>query len=320
MSDFKVCFLGVGSASPSLLHQPSCQIVDFRGKLFMIDCGEGAQLTMRRMGLKFSRLEHIFISHLHGDHFFGLPGLLSSMSLHDTGGDIIVHMPEEGVDWLKDTMDRFCTHRSFELIIDPISPEGGTVYSDDNLTVTAFPLTHRIPCTGFKFDVAAGTRRLRKDMIEWLDIPISMRQAIKQGADFTTTDGRHFDNERLTLPGTPSMSYAYCSDTIYNPENIRYVKPSYTVYHEATYLETEKLKAKDRYHSTAAEAVKFAVECGAKRLIIGHYSKSYKGTEGHLQEARSEALRLNSDIEIIAANEGDVIDLAPYKDNQSDYE
>lgn len=304
MNEFRINYLGVGSATPSHLHMPSCQIIDFRGRLFMIDCGEGAQLAMRRMHLKFSRLEHIFISHLHGDHFFGLPGLLSTMALHDTGGNVTVHMPRQGVEWLRNTMASFCYHRSYELIIEPIEPEGGVVYNDDALTVTAFPLTHRVPCTGFLFRSAPGLRHLRKDMIEWLRIPIKDRHAIKEGADFVTDDGRVFENERLTTPGNPADSYAYCSDTIFDPGVVRYISPVETIYHEATYLESEKQKARDRFHSTAAEAVRVAVEAKARRLVLGHYSKSYPDTDGHMREALAEAEALGQNIEIIAANEG----------------
>lgn len=307
MNNFKIYYLGVGSATPSLLHQPSCQVVDFRGRLFMIDCGEGAQNGMRKMHLKFSRLEHIFISHLHGDHFFGLPGLLSTMSLHDIGGNITVHMPYEGVDWLKDTMERFGKYQSYELKIEPIYPEGGEIYHDDSLTVTAFPLKHRIPCTGFIFRSRPGLRNLRKDMLEWLDIPINRRQAIKQGESYTTPDGRFFDNEQLTTPGLPAASYAYCSDTIFDPSITEYIRPVDTLYHEATYLESEKAKASDRYHSTAAQAADIAVSAEAKTLVLGHYSKSYKDMEGHLKEAEAEARSLGSDLKIIAANEGMVL-------------
>lgn len=308
MNNFKIYYLGVGSATPSLAHQPSCQVVDFRGRLFMVDCGEGAQLGLRRMKLKYSRLEHIFISHLHGDHFFGLPGLLSTLALHEVGGRITVHMPSEGVDWLRDTMDRFCAYRSYELIIEPIKPEGGVVYSDTNLTVEAFPLCHRVACTGFLFRGAPGLRKLRKDMVDWLDIPIALRQGIKQGNDYTTADGRHFENERLTTPGLPASSYAYCSDTAFYPQIARHIEGVDTLYHEATYLEPEHAKAVQRFHSTAAEAVKIAVMAGARRLVLGHYSKSYNGTEGHLEEAKREAEKLNGNLEIITATEGMVIE------------
>lgn len=309
MSNFKVYYLGVGSATPSLLHQPSCQVVDFRGRLFMIDCGEGAQLGMRRMKLKFSRLEHIFISHLHGDHFFGLPGLLSTMALHDIGGTITVHIPPEGVEWLQTTMNMFCAQRSFELKIEPIDPEGGIIYSDDNLSITSFPLTHRISCNGFLFRCAPGLRRLKKDMLEWLEIPINQRQAIKMGADYTTPDGRFFENNRLTEPGNLASSYAYCSDTVFNLKTSDYIKPVDVIYHEATYLNAEQQKAKDRYHSTAAEAVKVAVASCARELVLGHYSKTYLDASGHIKEAEAEAAHLNSAIKIIAANEGMILEI-----------
>lgn len=309
MSAFKIHYFGVGSATPSMLHQPSCQVVDFRGRLFMIDCGEGAQLAMRRMKLKFSRLEHIFISHLHGDHFFGLPGLLSTMALHDIGGAVTVHMPAEGVEWLQQTMDMFCRQRSFELKIEPIAPEGGVVFSDKALTVTAFPLTHRVPCTGFLFRTTPGLRHLRGDMMEWLQVPVNARRLIKEGADYVAPDGRVYENDRLTTPGDPSVAYAYCSDTIFDPAVARFIMPVNCVYHEATYLETEKHKAKERFHSTAAEAAEVAVVAGASTLVLGHYSKSYLNTDGHLQEALAEARALGASLDIIAANEGMTVEI-----------
>lgn len=309
MKNFKIYYLGVGSATPSLLHQPSCQVLDFRGRLFMIDCGEGAQLAMRRMKLKFSRLEHIFISHLHGDHFFGLPGLLSTLALHDVGGKITVHISPDGVEWLSDTMERFCNKRSFELVIEPIPQDGGEIYNDGALTVTAFPLYHRIPCNGFIFRSAPGLRKLKKDMVEWLDIPIKLRQGIKEGADYIAPDGRVFLNNRLTDDGLPASSYAYCSDTVFNPDIAKFIRPVDTIYHEATYLECDIKKAEERFHSTASQAVKTAVASQARLLVLGHYSKSYTDLKGHLDEARKEADKIDPDLQIITANEGDVIEI-----------
>lgn len=308
MTNFKIYYLGVGSATPSLLHQPSCQVIDFRGRLFMVDCGEGAQLGMRRMKLKYSRLEHIFISHLHGDHFFGLPGLLSTMALHEVGGKITVHLPADGVDWLLDTMNRFCTQRSYELIIEPIPAKGGLIYGDESLSVEAFPLRHRIPCTGFLFRSAPGLRKLKKDMVEWLDIPIALRQGIKRGDDYITPDGRLFENARLTDPGLPASSYAYCSDTNFYPAVAQFIKPVDVIYHETTYLERDHDKATQRFHSTAAEAVDIAAMAGARRLVMGHYSKSYNDTLEHIEEAAAEAVKLNYDLEITAATEGTIIE------------
>lgn len=309
MNGFKVYYLGVGSATPSLLHQPSCQVVDFRGRLFMVDCGEGAQLGMRRLKLKYSRIEHIFISHLHGDHIFGLPGLLSTMALHAVGGKVTVHLPSNGVDWLWNTMDKFCHQRSFELKIEAISPDGGMLYTDDSITIEAFPLKHRVQCTGFLFKSTPGLRHLKKDMVDWLNIPIKFRQPIKQGADYVTEDGRIFTNDQLTTPGNPSLSYAYCSDTIFNLNTAGYIRNVDVMFHEATYLEADSGKAVDRFHSTAKQAVRVAVAAGAKVLVLGHYSKTYKDTSGHLVEAEEEAKALGSDIRIIAANEGMEIDI-----------
>ncbi|MDE6542965.1 MAG: ribonuclease Z [Muribaculaceae bacterium] len=310
MSDFKIHYLGVGSATPSMRHLPSCQVIDFRGKLYMIDCGEGAQLSMRRMGLKFSRLEHIFISHLHGDHFFGLPGLLSTLALHDKGGKLIVHLPEQGVKWLKETMDMFCRERPYELEIKVIPPEGGILLEEKALTIEAFPLQHRVACTGFIFREAQKPRHLRGDMVKWLQIPVAQLKAIKEGADYTTPDGKVYSNEMLTTEADRAASYAYCSDTVYMPELHKRLAGIDVIYHEATYLDTEKEKAKARFHSTAAEATRVAAAAGAKRLVLGHYSKAYPGLSGHIEEAEKEALKLGAELmEITAADEDMTINL-----------
>ncbi len=310
MSDFKIHYLGVGSATPSLRHLPSCQVVEFRGKLYMIDCGEGAQLSMRRMGLKFSRLEHIFISHLHGDHFFGLPGLLSTLALHDKGGKVTVHLPEQGVEWLKETMDMFCRERPYELEIKAIPAKGGILLEEKALTVEAFPLQHRVACTGFIFKEAQKPRHLRGDMVKWLQIPLWQLKGIKEGADYTAPDGKVYSNEMLTTPADPAASYAYCSDTIYMPELHKRLAGTDVIYHETTYLDTEREKAKARFHSTAAEATRVAAAAGAKRLVMGHYSKAYPGVSCHIEEAEKEALKLGAELmEITAADEGMTIEL-----------
>ena len=218
MAKFQVNILGCGSATPSARHQPSCQVVDFRDKLFMIDCGEGAQSSFRRMGLKFSRLGHIFISHLHGDHVFGLPGLLSTMSLHGVQGKVTIHVFREGAALLKSWMDFFNRQSSFEIVYDIINPgERRVIYEDSGLTVETFPLYHRIACTGFLFREKPKMRHLRGDMVKFYSIPVSQLASIKQGADYVTPDGTVIANERLTTPPDPSVSYAYCSDTMYDP-------------------------------------------------------------------------------------------------------
>lgn len=304
MSQFEVNILGCGSATPSLRHLPACQVVDFRGNLMMIDCGEGAQLSMRRQRLKFSRLNRIFISHLHGDHCLGLPGLLSTLALQDKTGTVDVYTFEDGCEVLSRTVDFFCRERPYDLRFNVISLEGGIICDDRAVTVEAFPLYHRVPCVGYIVREKPGLRHLRGDMVQFLGIPVSQLQAIKEGADYTTPDGRHFANEQLTTPATPAMSYAYCSDTRYDERVAESVRGVDVIYHEATYTDESVGKAHSRFHSTATEAAQIARAAGARLLVLGHYSKSYVSEEEHLRQAR--AIFPNT----IAANEGMRIDIA----------
>lgn len=288
MKQFDINILGCGSATPSSRHNPSCQIVNFRGRLMMIDCGEGAQQTMRRMRLSFSRLSHIFISHMHGDHVFGLPGLLSTLALHEKGGSIDIWMPESGVGIMRSITDYFCRETPFEIRYHPLSGSGGVIYDDHALTVEAFPLYHRIPCYGYIFREKPGLRHLRGDMAKFLDIPVSQLQLIKAGADYTAPDGTVYTNDRLTTPADPSASYAYCSDTMFNEAVAEAVRGVEVIYHEATYDDSLASQARDRGHSTAREAARIARMAGAKKLIIGHYSKRYTDVDILLRQAREE--------------------------------
>lgn len=272
----------------------------------MIDCGEGAQVGMRQCGLKFSRLTDIFISHLHGDHVLGLPGLLSTMGLHDNHGSLTVHTFKDGIKVLKPFVDFFCRDVQFEIKYDPITPDAGVIWDNGSLSVTAFPLYHRIPATGFLFREAPKQPHLRGDMAEFFKIPIARRREICEGADFVTEDGMVIANDRLTSDPGPSWSYAYCSDTIYDPRVSEAVRGVDTLYHEATYDQSLAVRARARGHSTAREAALTALAVGAKRLIIGHYSKRYKTTDLLLEEARE--VFPNT----IAANEGDCIDLKSF--------
>lgn len=304
MSDFKVNILGCGSATPSLRHMPSCQVIDYRDKLMMIDCGEGAQLAMRRMKLKYSRLNHIFISHLHGDHCLGLPGLLSTMALHDIEGTITIHTFADGAEIIQQIVDFFCRERPYELKFNIIKPENAIIYEDKSLIVETFPLYHRVPCVGFIFREKPKLRHLNREMVDFYNVPIAMRQAIKAGEDFVTPDGEIIPNHRLTTSAQPSFSYAYCSDTIYNPLVAEAVKGCDVIYHEATYDDSKMGKAAQRGHSTAGQAAQIAVDAEAKKLIIGHYSKSYLDESILLDDA----CRIFPNT--IAANEGMTIDIS----------
>lgn len=304
MAKFQINILGCGSASPSSRHLPSCQVIDFRDRLMMVDCGEGAQMQFRKMGLKFSRLSHIFISHLHGDHIFGLPGLLSTMALHDVTPRVTIHVHTEGVDLLRNWLGYFLRDSAMEIVYDPITPgETRTLFEDKSITVSTFPLYHRVACSGFIFREKEKPRHINGEMARYLGLTPSQIIDVKAGADIVMPDGRVFANDRLTTPADPSMSYAYCSDTMADPRVARAIAGVDTVYHEATYDDSLASVARDRGHSTARQAARIALEAGARRLILGHFSKRYDSEEILLEEA-SEVFP-----DVIIAREGLRIDL-----------
>ena len=287
MSDFKLNILGCGSAKPTSRHWPSSQVVDYRGNLMMVDCGEAAQVGMSRLGLKFSRLNHIFISHLHGDHCFGLPGLVSTMALHQKGGQLTIHMFREGIEVFRPFLEYFCREMPFELKFNEVpARERSLVLETPSLTVEAFPLKHRVPCVGYLFREKPKQRHLRPDMIRFHEIPVSQLRAIKEGADFTDRNGRVIPNSWLTTDADPSKSYAYCSDTMYYPRLVDVVGGVDLLYHEATYGEELKATARERGHSTAAEAATIARDAAVGRLLLGHYSSRYRDEQPLLEEAR----------------------------------
>lgn len=299
MAQFQVNILGCGSAVPTPWHNPSCQVVDYRDTLMMIDCGEGAQAMMRKMQLKFSRLRYVFISHLHGDHCFGLPGLLSTMGLLDCDGKLTVFMPAEGLELMHSFVGFFCHESPLEIDFKPIAGNGGRLLDLPGLTVDAFPLYHHVPCYGFLFREKEKPRHLLGDMAKFYNIPHWRLDEIRNGADFVTPQGETIPNDRLTTDPTPSGSYAYCSDTVFDPRVADAVKGVQTIYHEATYLDNFAQKAHDRGHSTAAEAGRIAAMAGAERLVVGHYSKRYSDTSEHEVEAKREFGG-----EVVAATEG----------------
>lgn len=298
MADFNVNILGCGSATPSLRHQPSSQVVNHDGRLFMIDCGEGTQLQLRRLKIGFSKLRHIFISHLHGDHLLGLPGLLSTLGLHEIGGEVHVYLFKEGIEWLRNYEKISRHHAALNVVYHPIEREHAVVYEDNHLTVETFPLYHGVPCVGYLFREKPKLRKIRGDMVDFYNVPVFKRPEIKQGADFVAPDGRIIENSRLTLDPDPSASYAYCSDTTFNKGVIDAVRGVSTLFHEATYADDKVQKAKERGHSTARQAGIVAREAGVGKLIIGHYSKSYPDENVHISEAKEEFAN------VVAANEG----------------
>lgn len=301
MEKFEVNILGCGSAIPTPRHNPASQVVNFRDNLLMIDCGEGSQRMMRRMGLRFSRLNHVFLSHMHGDHCLGLPGLLSTLALHDRTGTVVVHLPADGLKVMKTMTDYFCRQSPYEIVYDPIECNGGLLLDTPSLTVEAFPLYHRVECYGYVFREKEKLRHLRGDMIAFHDVPVRELQRIKEGCDYVKPDGTVVPNAALTTPADHARSYAYCSDTMFDERVARAVEGVDLLYHEATYTSELASQARERGHSTAAEAGKIAAMAGVKRLIIGHYSKRYADVEVLVEDARREF------DEVIAADEGLVI-------------
>lgn len=287
MDPFKIYVLGCGSALPTMRHNPSSQIVELRGKQFMIDCGEGTQLQLRRSKIRFTKLGHVFISHLHGDHCFGLLGMISSFGMLGRTAPLHIFAPAEYEELFKKELEFFCDRIEYEVVFHPINPEENIViYEDRSVTVTTIPLKHRVPCCGFLFREKEGLPHIRRDMIDMYGIPVSQINNIKNGQDWVTPDGEVIPAGRLTTPADKPRSYAYCSDTRYNPVIAEMVKGVDTLYHEATYEDIDHARAEKHFHSTATEAAMTARAAGAGQLILGHYSQRYKNEDVLLEEAK----------------------------------
>lgn len=275
MSNFVVHTLGCGSAKPNLRHQPSCTVVEHRGSLYMVDCGEGAQLAFMRQHLSFARLRHIFLTHLHGDHVLGVPGLISTMDLKNLGGELTIHTFEDGVKQLKSMIDYFCRDTSFKLHYNIIKPEEEIVLDTKSLTVRTVPLNHRVPCVGYVFEEKPKQRHINPEMTSFHGVPVSLMKSIKEGADFVKPDGTVIPNKMLTTDADPSYSYAHISDTGYMPDLAAKIGPVDLLFHETTYLDDREADAKERGHSTARQAAMVARDAKAKKLLTGHYSSRY---------------------------------------------
>lgn len=241
----------------------------------MVDCGEGAQLGMMRQRLPFSRLRHIFLTHLHGDHVFGLPGLVGTLALDGEGGELVIHTFEEGRRQLSAIFDYFNRDTPFEIKFNVIKPEEAVILETKSLTVRTIPLQHRIDAVGFVFEEKPNPRHIKPEMTDYHGVPRYMLNSIKQGADFTRPDGIVVPNHILTTDPTPSRSYAHISDTKYMPELAEKIGPVDLLFHETTYLDDKIEKAAPRGHSTARQAAMVARDAGAKALLTGHYSSRY---------------------------------------------
>ena len=287
MESFKVHILGCGSALPTLQHYASSQIVEVRGKVFMVDCGEGTQIQLRRTHVHFAKIGAIFISHLHGDHCFGLLGLLSTFGMLGRTAKLKVFAPADYESLFKQQVEFFMTGLEYEIEFVPVdTTKNQVVYEDKSLTVETLPLQHRIACCGYLFREKPTLPHIRRDMIDYYQIPISQINNIKLGASWTTKDGEVIPHERLVTPADPVRSYAYCSDTRYIPALHKLVHGVSTLYHESTYTTENQDRAKLFYHSTAHQAACVARDAHVGKLLLGHYSARYNDEKVLLDEAR----------------------------------
>jgi len=286
MEKFELHILGCGSALPTTRHFPTSQIVNVRDKLFMIDCGEGAQLQFRKSHLKFSRLNHIFISHLHGDHCFGLLGLISTLNLLGRTAELHIHSPKGLETLLTPMLDFFNRQMTYKVLFHEFdTKEPMQIYEDRSLTVTTIPLRHRMPCCGFLFAEKRRPNHIIREMVDFYQVPVYELNRIKNGADYVTPEGKTVSNNLLTRPSAPSRSYAYCSDTIYLPSIVEQIKGVDLLFHEATFANEDALRAKETFHTTAAQAAEIARRAEVKKLLIGHFSARYEDENVLLQEA-----------------------------------
>jgi ribonuclease Z len=284
---FEVTILGSSSATPIFNRNPTSQVLNINERLYLIDCGEGTQQQMLRFDIKAGRIDHILISHLHGDHYLGLVGLLSSMHLNGRKKALKLVCPEP----LKEIIDLQLKYSDTELQF-PIeyvftnAQQIEVVISNNDVVVETIPLDHRIACTGFLFKEKKRLRKLIKEKIESLDISVAYYSILKKGGDYTDEKGKVYKNEDLTIDSAEPKSYAYCSDTMYNENYFAQIANATLLYHEATFLNDMLDRALITHHTTALQAGEIALKTNAKKLLIGHFSARYKTLNELLDEAK----------------------------------
>ncbi len=284
---FEISILGSSSATPIYQRHPTAQVLNIHERLFLVDCGEGTLIQMNRYRIKFHRINHVFISHLHGDHYLGLVGLLSTMHLQGRTTDLHIYCQEPLKEIVEiqlkysETLLRYPLHFHF---LDKNEPS--TIYLDEQIEVKTIILNHRIPCTGFLFSERRGLRKLIKEKLSEYQVPVNVYQELKYGKDYVAPDGKVIRNDELTTDPRKPRSYAFCSDTRYEEKIIPSIQGADLLYHEATFLNDKLSRAEETFHSTAAQAALIAKKADVKRLIIGHFSARYKNLYPLLEEAR----------------------------------
>ena len=285
---FSLTVLGSSSALPTSKRFPSAHVLNVHEHFFLIDCGEGTQIQLRKYKIRMSRINHIFLTHMHGDHVFGLPGLFSTFNLLGRKTDLFVYGPAE----IQKLIDFYLFHFAHDLLyriqfVPVKTKKQEIVFENKHLGVETIPLKHRIPTVGYLFREKEKERNIKKDVIEKYNISISNILQIKKGEDFVTEEGKVIPNNELTIPPYKSRSYAYCSDTQFHTRLAERIEGVDLLYHEATFLEKDKRLAKLTLHSTAIQAATIAKMAGVGKLIIGHFSSRYDDAEGFVAEARN---------------------------------
>jgi ribonuclease Z len=280
-----VTILGNNSAVPAFDRHPTSQVVTLDGNNYLVDCGEGTQIQMINYKIRRGRISHIFISHLHGDHYFGLIGLINSFSLLGHQQELHVFGPaplKEIIDMQLKVAD---TQLCYPLHIHTISG-AATLLDNEQVTVKCFPTNHRIECYGFVFMQKKQPRKLDPVRAQSYDIPIPFYNNLKDGEDYTRPDGTIIKNELVTHPAVPGKVYAFCADTKYDEKLIEHIRDADLIYHETTYLDNFRERAESRFHSTTRQAATIALKAGVKKLLIGHFSSKYDTLDEFQAEAR----------------------------------
>jgi ribonuclease Z len=284
---FKLTILGCSSATPTLHRHSSAQILNVNERLFLIDCGEGAQIQMRKFKIKFQRIDHIFISHLHGDHYLGLIGFIFTLHLLGRTKEMHIYSNYALEEIIDLQLKISYTTLLYPLIFHAIdSTKAEVIYADDHITVSTIPLDHRVPTTGFLFVEKTCDKKIRKEIIANMDIPVEEYKKIKEGADYSDKNGKLYKNAELTIECPEPISYAYCSDTGYTESYITLIKCVDLLYHEATFMKDKEKNAREKFHCTCIDAATIALKSGAKKLMLGHYSARYDDLQPLLEESK----------------------------------
>ncbi|MDR1583762.1 MAG: ribonuclease Z [Prevotellaceae bacterium] len=305
---FLLTVLGSSSALPTENRFPTAHVLNVHERFFLIDCGEGTQMQLKRFGnIKYSKLNEIFISHLHGDHIFGLFGLISSLDLMGRTADLNIYAHNDLKNILDNHLKYFGENMSYRVVFHPVNTYvNEIVYEDSCMTVETIPLKHRIPTCGYLFREKTPQRNINKNLITKYNIPVADIIRIKNGENFKMASGKEIPNEELTYFPYMPRSYAFCSDTMYSDKVAETVKGVDLLYHEATFLDDMKDMAHQTAHSTTVEAGKIALKAGVKRLLIGHFSSRYDSPMLSLFQKEVQSVFPDSDI----VREGETYEIA----------